>query len=265
MNSKSLDVALKIPPLYKEKEQYLRTQIAQALERGKIELSISIDNSSAQQGNTLNKPLIIKYFKELQEISYDLAITVSDQLLAAVLRMPEVIKQEVRELQPQEWDAVSAAVQQALEQNIEFRDSEGQHMEKDLNYHYQQIGSLLEQIPPLEQTRMDNLKNRMIRSLEELKDSVKADPNRFEQELIYYLEKLDISEEKVRLAKHLEYFKETMNEPSSNGKKLAFISQEMGREINTIGSKANDADIQKLVVQMKDELEKIKEQMLNIL
>ncbi len=179
--------------------------------------------------------------------------------------MPEVLKQEVRQLDQQEWETIASTIEQALEQNDDFRVSEGRHMQQDLSGHCKQIDSLLQQIYPLEETRITNLKNRIRKSLAELKDSLPADDNRFEQELIYYLEKLDISEEKVRLTKHLEYFQETLNEEGSTGKKLGFISQEMGREINTIGSKANDAAMQKLVVQMKDELEKIKEQLMNVL
>lgn len=265
LNSKSLDVSLKIPQLYKEKEQALRTQVAQSLERGKIELSISIENTSSLPAQVLNLPVISKYYKELEQVALHLGLAVSDQLLVSVLRLPDVLKQEVRQLEESEWEAVSEAVQQALDQNVEFRDSEGQHLEKDLRERCQQIFLLLQDIPPLEKARISNLRNRMIKSLNELGESVQHDPNRFEQELIYYLEKLDISEEKVRLSKHLEYFLETMEETASSGKKLGFITQEIGREINTIGSKANDAAIQKVVVQMKDELEKIKEQIMNIL
>lgn len=265
LNSKSLDINLKIPQLYKEKEQFLRTSISQTLERGKVELSISIEHTAPQASQTLNKPLISMYYKELEQVALELGVPVSDQLLAAVLRLPEVLKQEVRQLDQQEWETIASTVQQALEQNDAFRLSEGRHLQEDLTGRCRLISNLLQQISPLEQARITTLKNRIKKSLAELKESLPADDNRFEQELIYYLEKLDISEEKVRLTKHLEYFQETLDESTSQGKKLGFISQEMGREINTIGSKANDASIQKLVVQMKDELEKIKEQLMNVL
>jgi uncharacterized protein (TIGR00255 family) len=265
LNSKNLDLSIRIPQLYKEKEHILRNRVAQALERGKVELVVSIENKSDQTGYTLNKPLITQYFGELKEVATQLGTPVSEQLLAAIMRLPEVLKQESQQLDEAEWKQVLQALDKALQQTLDFRESEGEHLEKDLQNRIEQISGLLQQITPFEAERVNNLKYKLLKSLEELKDSMQHDPNRLEQELIYYLEKLDITEEKVRLSKHLEYFIETLKEPANSGKKLGFITQEIGREINTIGSKANDAAIQKLVVQMKDELEKIKEQLMNIL
>jgi uncharacterized protein (TIGR00255 family) len=265
LNSKNLDVTLKLPQIYKEKEQYLRNKVATALQRGKIELSLQLENLTVQTEANLNKPLIEQYLHELEQIASKAGLNPSDQLLAAVLRMPDVVKQEAPgPLSENEWEIVSRTITQALQQNNEFRISEGRQLEQHLKETCLQISSLLEQIPAFEKNRLESLRNRILKSLSELKESVQVDQNRFEQELLYYIEKFDISEEKVRLAKHIEFFFETMHE-ESNGKKLGFISQEMGREINTLGSKANDATIQRLVVQMKDELEKIKEQLMNVL
>jgi uncharacterized protein (TIGR00255 family) len=265
LNSKNMDVSLRLPPPYKDKEQELRNMLSQSLVRGKAELILGFDNTDAQQSLSLNKPLLQQYYSELVQLSDELGAPVSADLLPSLLRLPEVMKQPAQEVDAQEWAVVLGAVKEALEQTRAFRMSEGAHLEADLSDRISEIRKLLSQIPSFEKNRMQNLKDKLQNAIGEMRDRLQSDPNRFEQELIFYLEKLDISEEKVRLKKHLDYFGETMASEQAQGKKLGFISQEMGREINTIGSKANDADIQKLVVQMKDELEKIKEQLMNIL
>jgi uncharacterized protein (TIGR00255 family) len=265
LNSKALDINMKLAPAYRDREQELRGLIAGKLERGKVELVIGADANAAAAGLSVNKPLLAQYYRELLELSEELGAPPSAELLPSLLRLPEVLKPAGQEADEQEWDVVRACVAEALDQAGAFRLSEGAHLEADLGERIRTLRELLGQIPAHEEKRMLALKARLQRALSELAGTVQADPGRFEQELIFYLEKLDISEEKVRLTKHLAYFEETMAGGESQGKKLGFISQEMGREINTIGSKANDADIQRLVVQMKDELEKIKEQLMNVL
>ncbi len=265
LNSKNMDVSLRLPPPYKDKEQELRNMLSQSLVRGKAELIVGFDNTDAQQSLSLNKPLLQQYYSELVQLSDELGAPISADLLPSLLRMPDVMKQPAQEVDEQEWAVVLGTVKEALEQTRAFRMSEGAHLEADLAGRISEIRKLLSQIPSFEENRMQNLKDKLQKAIGEMRDRLQSDPNRFEQELIFYLEKLDISEEKVRLNKHLDYFEETMDGEQAQGKKLGFISQEIGREVNTIGSKANDADIQKLVVQMKDELEKIKEQLMNIL
>lgn len=265
LNSKTLDINLKLPAFYKELEPVLRNLLAQYLGRGKAELSIGIEANSSLSAYVLNTPLLEKYYTELRELAKDLGDEKADGLLASLLRLPDVLKQQNQEVEEQELNELIKTATEAIMQADAFRISEGAHLHEDLLDHSRTIDQLLQQISPLEQERMASLKNRLLKNLNDLQQAGQPDPNRFEQELIYYLEKLDISEEKVRLRKHLDYFEETLNLNESSGKKLGFIAQEIGREINTIGSKANDAAIQKIVVQMKDELEKMKEQLMNIL
>ncbi len=265
LNSKTLDINLKLPVFYRELEPILRNLLAQYLVRGKAELSIGIDNNGSTSAYTLNKPLLEKYYTELRQLARDLGSEQSEGLLASLLRLPDVLKQQSQEAGEQEINDLISAVTEAIGKADAFRQSEGTHLYDDLLARSRAIDELLQQISPLEQARMTSLKSRLLKNLNDLQQAGQPDPNRFEQELIYYLEKLDISEEKVRLRKHLDYFEETLNLDESSGKKLGFITQEIGREINTIGSKANDAAIQKIVVQMKDELEKMKEQLMNIL
>lgn len=265
LNSKTLDFGIRIPAAYRPYELDIRNMINQSLLRGKVELSISFENGNQASPISLNKILLEQYFNELSEVSRTLGIPQSPDLLPALLRLPDVLTQPVMEADAGEWEHVQQTIVDAIELVNAFRVSEGLHLHQDMIARIQIIEDLLGAIAPLEQNRLDALKNKLLKGLNELGESVKPDPNRFEQELIFYLEKLDISEEKVRLEKHLSYFMETISEPESAGKKLGFIAQEIGREINTIGSKANDAAIQKIVVQMKDELEKIKEQLMNIL
>jgi uncharacterized protein (TIGR00255 family) len=265
LNSKQLDLNLRMPYFYKEKELELRTELGKQLERGKIDVSVYAESTQETLPVALNKTLAKTYYRELKSLSEELKEN-SNDLLGLVLKMPEVMKaeREVAELDEEEWKLVKAVVDKAIDAFQKFRDDEGSTLLKEFNSRIGIIDSLLSQVLALDSARVANIKNRIKNNISEVIDTEKIDQNRFEQELIYYIEKLDITEEKLRLKTHLDYFLATMKEPAA-GRKLGFISQEIGREINTIGSKANDAGMQKLVVQMKDELEKIKEQMLNVL
>jgi uncharacterized protein (TIGR00255 family) len=265
LNSKQLDLNLRIPYLYKEKELELRTEIGKQLERGKVDVTVFTETTQESTPTSLNKTLAKAYFNELKSLSQELNEG-TENLLSIVVKMPDVLKaeRETVELDEKEWSEVKATVNRAIEAFQKFRDDEGKTLENEFNNRIGIIAKLLNEVLQLDDARVTNIKNRIKNNLEEVIDTNKIDQNRFEQELIYYIEKLDITEEKLRLKTHLDYFNETMKEPGS-GRKLGFISQEIGREINTIGSKANDAGMQKMVVQMKDELEKIKEQLLNVL
>jgi uncharacterized protein (TIGR00255 family) len=265
LNSKQLDLNLRIPYYYKEKELELRTEIGKQLERGKVDISVYTESTLETLPIALNKELAKTYYKELKSLSEELNETNND-LLALALKMPDVMKaeREVVELDEAEWKLVKSVVDKAIEAFQKFRDDEGKSLSAEFSMRISIIERLLAEIITFDAARVSNIKTRIKNNLEEVIDVNKIDQNRFEQELIYYIEKLDITEEKLRLKTHLDYFIATMKEPAA-GRKLGFISQEIGREINTIGSKANDAEMQKLVVQMKDELEKIKEQMLNVL
>ena len=265
LNSKSLDLNLRIPYIYKEKELELRSVVAKQIERGKIDLTVFTESMNESLPVAINKTLAKKYYQELKSLSEELNENNSN-LLALVLKMPEVMKaeREVVELDEAEWKHVKMAVDKAIEAFQVFRSDEGKILENEFQTRITIISKLLEEVVNNDAARIENIRTRIKNNIAELVEKEKIDNNRFEQELIYYMEKLDITEEKLRLKTHLDYFIKTMQEPS-NGRKLGFISQEIGREINTIGSKANDATIQKLVVQMKDELEKIKEQLLNVL
>lgn len=265
LNSKQLDLNMRIPYLYKEKELELRTEVGKQLERGKIDLSIYCESTQEAMPVNLNKELAKTYYNELKKLSEELNDHNSN-LLALAIKMPDVMKaeKETVELDEKEWAEVRSVVNKAIAAFQKFRDDEGKTLEKEFVSRIGIIEKLLTEVVSLDNARVENIKSRIKNNLEEVVETNKIDQNRFEQELIYYIEKLDITEEKLRLKTHLDYFTSTMKE-ASGGRKLGFISQEIGREINTIGSKANDAAIQKLVVQMKDELEKIKEQLLNVL
>lgn len=265
LNSKQLDLNLRMPYFYKEKELELRNDIAKQLERGKVDINIYTESSQETMPAALNKELAKTYYRELKTLSEELSED-SSNLLPLVLKMPDVMKaeREAAELDEAEWKLVRAIVDKAIDAFQKFRDDEGNSLLKEFNARIAILEILLTEVLALDAARVENIKKRIKNNIAEVIDVNKMDQNRFEQELIYYIEKLDITEEKLRLKTHLDYFITTMKEPGS-GRKLGFISQEIGREINTIGSKANDAGIQKLVVQMKDELEKIKEQMLNVL
>jgi uncharacterized protein (TIGR00255 family) len=268
LNSKQLDVSLKLPGAFREKEPEVRNLIAQKLERGKIDFYISTDVTGDVVNYTINKALAKKYYSEIKEFSNELNEKESGDMLRILLTMPDVLHAGKDEIKEEEWQKLRDGIENALLQVNEFREGEGKILENDIRPRVVQIRELLTSIEPYEQSRMEDVRARLMKGFQELTRSelpVSPDPNRFEQELIFYIERLDITEEKVRLEKHCDYFFETLKEPVSQGKKLGFITQEMGREINTIGSKANHAEIQKIVIRMKDELEKVKEQLLNIL
>lgn len=265
LNSKQFDANLRMPPLYRGKEAELRLLLGSGLVRGKVELNINHDTNGETPNYQFNRALAKQYFEEITHLSSELNIEMNDQIINAIIRMPDVLKAEQPELSEEEWNVVRETTLQAIEALDKFRMQEGLSLEKDLKARVSSIEDLLKQVEPFEEKRIINLRERINKQLEDSMMQGKIDMNRYEQEIIYYLEKLDINEEKVRLARHCQYFNETLSENSTNGKKLGFIAQEMGREINTLGSKANDADMQKIVVLMKDELEKIKEQLFNIL
>lgn len=264
LNSKALDLATRVAPLYREKEMEIRTEIAQALERGKVDFSLWIEQKEgASQATPINQELVASYYQRIKAISEATGIPEPADWFATLLRMPDVMtKTEVAELTEEEWEAVHAAIKEAIQQLIDFRRQEGAALEVKFREKIANIRKLLQSVEPYEKERVNTIKERIQNSLEQnLK--VDYDKNRFEQELIFYIEKLDISEEKQRLSNHLNYFIDTLEGKAGQGKKLGFIAQEMGREINTLGSKSNQAEMQNIVVQMKDELEQIKEQVLN--
>ena len=266
LNSKQLDISTKLPWIYKEKEIELRNMISQSLGRGKIDLSVSFDIIDEEPQTMINKNAVGTWYRQLKEITDEIGIEADDTgLLQIIMRLPETVKSEKPELTEKEWLMFRDAVADALKNVDQYRLEEGKSLETDMRKSIALILQYLEEIKGFEAGRIVRIRERIINSLNEIKGSVNADSNRLEQELTYYLEKLDINEEKVRLAKHCDYFIESLSSTEANGKTLSFITQEIGREINTIGSKANDASIQKLVVMMKEELEKIKEQVQNAL
>lgn len=263
LNSKFTDVRLKVPQNYKEKEAEIRKMIADKAERGKLDVNIDISSHQGDEAYGLNKALFRKYFQELKELSIELGMG-QDDMLQAILKLPNVVATEEGEISEDEWKAVQGAIEEVLQKFQSFRAAEGNAMEKDLVIRIEKITSLLSQLDPFEEERVQKLRQRLKQNLEEYVQKEKIDENRFEQEIIYYLEKIDITEEKVRLEQHCKYFLEELNKKQTiKGRKLSFISQEMGREINTMGAKAYSSNIQRLVVGMKDELEKIKEQVAN--
>ena len=259
LNSKNLDLNARIPSQYREKELQLRNRISRSLNRGKVDFSVFVEITGEETSATVNTGLVRTYIAQLREIVSGDEI----ELLKMAVRMPDALKTEREEIDETEFSSIEKAVEEALREINEFRTAEGKALEEELNQRTNNIKDLLDQVVSMDPQRIDGVRERLHKNVAELKENV--DENRFEQELIYYIEKFDITEEKVRLENHLDYFLKTLNSQDSNGKKLAFISQEMGREINTIGSKSNFAPMQQLVVQMKDELEKIKEQLLNVL
>ncbi|MCD4745206.1 MAG: YicC family protein [Bacteroidales bacterium] len=264
LNSKLADISLRIPEIYKEKEIEIRYLLASKIQRGKIDFNIFIENCN-YVNYTLNKTLAKKYYNELKLLSFELEEHNFSDFLPILIKMPEVLIPEKKQFDEEEWKHVILTIERAIKQLDVFRIYEGKLLEDDFKQRILLIVQLLEKIEPYEIQRIDKLKEQIKKDLDKWFKNEKVDKNRFEQELIYYIGKMDFTEEKVRLKKHCDFFIVTMDEPLSNGKKLGFISQEIGREINTLGSKANDANIQKIIVQMKDELEKIKEQLFNIL
>jgi len=265
LNSKQLDLNTRIAPLYREKEMEMRQMVAEALIRGKVDMSVWIEKDMVADPTPINAALVENYYQQIKDISGKTGIPVPEDWFYTLLRMPDVLtKTEVEELEDAEWEAVRGAVQEALKNLVDFRIQEGAALQKKFSEKIDNIERLLGEIEPYETSRVEKIKARIIDGLQQI-PGVDYDKNRLEQELIYYIEKLDISEEKQRLTNHLKYFRDTMAEPAGQGKKLGFIAQEMGREINTTGSKSNQAEMQNIVVKMKDELEQIKEQVLNVL
>ncbi len=263
LNSKFTDIRLKIPQNYKEKEVQIRKLVSDQVERGKIEVSMEIRSPEGDEDFSLNVPLFKRYFKELSSLSDEFGIT-SEGLVPAILRLPNVVGADVGTLNTEEWAQAQKAILSAVKAFNKFRADEGNAMETDLRLRINNIQTYLGDIPPFEQERVVKLRERLMKNLEENFSKEKVDQNRFEQEVIYYLEKMDITEEKVRLGQHCKYFLEQVDaKDAQKGRKLSFISQEIGREINTLGAKAYSSDIQRLVVKMKDDLEKIKEQVAN--
>lgn len=265
LNSKQFDLINRIPAVYKEKELEMRSMILQDLERGKIELSIAVDESEQTGQYMVNHALAKKYYHDISLLAKDLYLDAGTDTLAVILKLPDVLQPVSETLAESEWQEVAAALKKAIVSCDESRTEEGRKLESDFIQRIQLIEKYLHEIEPYESTRIQRIREKFRKELKSTFEDQHIDENRFEQEIIYYLEKIDITEEKVRLKNHCDYFLQTLEDDTSNGKKLNFISQEIGREINTIGSKAGDSDIQKLVVQMKDELEKIKEQLFNIL
>jgi len=265
LNSKQLDTNTRLPSLYKEKELEIRQLIASELERGKVECSLHYELSGEASPSIINEPVVKAYYEQLYRISGELGLPASLELLSTVMKMPDTIRTEKLELEENQWAVVKTALQQALQSVNDFRKQEGISLDKDLRQRVEAITGKLARVESFEGERIAQVRERIGKHLQEFENKEGIDENRFEQELIYYIEKLDISEEKVRLANHCKYFLETLDDQGPVGKKLGFISQEMGREINTLGSKANHKELQKLVVEMKDELERIKEQILNVL
>ncbi|MDD7462345.1 MAG: YicC family protein [Prevotellaceae bacterium] len=265
LNSKSLDLSTRITPLYREKEMLIRQMVATALVRGKVDFSIWIEKEEAAEVAQINTALVENYYRQIQALSQQLGIDEPQDWYATLLRMPDITtKNEVEELTEEEWTAASEAITEALKEIVAFRNQEGQALQQKFIEKAENISRLLTSIETYEKSRVEKIRTRITEALKDIQE-VDYDKNRLEQELIYYIEKLDISEEKQRLSHHLQYFIDTMNEAPGQGKKLGFIAQEMGREINTTGSKSNQAEMQTIVVKMKDELEQIKEQVLNVM
>lgn len=260
LNSKGLDLNVRMPSLYREMELGLRNLIASKLERGKIDFSIYIESTAEQTSTRVNVPIVKAYINQLREVYSDADET---ELMKMAVRMPDTMKVEREEIDESEWATIQNVIEEALQNILNFRKDEGESLEKEFQLRIGNIRQFMNEALALDPERVQAIKDRLQTAIAELQ--VNVDENRFEQELIYYLEKLDITEEKVRLTNHLDYFLDTIKGTEANGRKLGFITQEMGREINTMGSKSNHAQMQKLVVQMKDELEKIKEQVLNVL
>jgi uncharacterized protein (TIGR00255 family) len=260
LNSKGLDLNTRMPSVFRENELALRNLLAQKLERGKVDFSLFVEVTGEETSSKINVPIVKAYMAQLKAILPDADET---ELMKMAVRMPDTMKTEREEIDENEWKQIQIVIDEAIENMLSFRTSEGASLEKEFTLRIENIRNYMNQALVLDPERVTNIKERLQTAIDELK--VNVDTNRFEQELIYYLEKLDITEEKVRLTNHLDYFLQTLNGSEANGRKLGFITQEMGREINTMGSKSNHAEMQKLVVMMKDELEKIKEQVLNVL
>ena len=265
LNSKAMDISTKIIPAYRDKELDIRSRITAALERGKVDFALYIDAAATSGAQASNTAVFNSYLKQIEAIAEETHYDVPDDIIATILRMPEVLStNQQEEVSDEEWQAVSAAVDQAINALVDYRKAEGVALEKKFREKIANISALLASVEPYEKERVAKIKERMRTNMIDAVGK-NYDENRFEQEMIFYIEKLDISEEKQRLTNHLDYFIKTLEEGHGQGKKLGFIAQEMGREINTLGSKSNQAEMQNIVVRMKDELEQIKEQVLNVM
>ena len=264
LNSKFLEMNLKTPAMFRDHETALRMELSKSVERGKLDIAISVESNEVVRRSTINKEVFKAYYNELAELSSEFSINESS-LLDTILKLPQVLNADKTEATDDQWKELHHLVSQATIKFNEFRSEEGKVMESDLADRLKSILKYLDEIVPFEKERIENIRLRLGKSMAELRETTNVDQNRFEQELIFYIEKLDINEEKIRLRAHCNYFVEVMKSNESNGKKLGFIAQEIGREINTLGSKANDANIQRRVVEMKDELERLKEQLANVL
>jgi uncharacterized protein (TIGR00255 family) len=265
LNSKQIDINTRTPALYRGKDILIRKTLSEKLTRGKVDFNIYVENLGDESNSKINEPILKSYFQHLSAISKELNLGINSSTLEAAMRLPDVVKTEYETLDKTEWNTIYTNIQKALVDINEFRIQEGLALHTDITENVQSIQKLLAELEPFEEQRIESVRTRLTENLDKVKLNGTIDQNRFEQELIFYLEKLDINEEKVRLTNHCEYFLETIAQAIPSGKKLGFISQELGREINTIGSKANETNIQRIVVQMKDHLERIKEQLLNVL
>jgi uncharacterized protein (TIGR00255 family) len=265
LNSKQMDISTRVSGLYREKDIEMRSRIAQVLERGKVDFALYTDNTSAEANCHINTSVFEDYRKQIVALAAATGLEEPKDWFQLLLKIPDVMKTEVQDLDEDEWNVAQTAIDNAISQLIVFRKQEGEGLEKFFLSKITNIENLLAEVPNYERARIDKIKSRFEDNLKSLEDKITYDQNRVEQELIFYIEKLDISEEKQRLANHLKYFRDTLANGESQGKKLGFIAQEMGREINTLGSKANHSELQIVVVKMKDELEQIKEQVLNVL
>ena len=265
LNSKQLDLYTRLPNSYREKDFEIRNELSNRLKRGKIELTLTLNYKEDEQPVQLNASIIKRYYKQLKEISLELGNAPGEHLMPVIMRLPEVFNSEKDHMEEKEWDSIMKALDQAIAELDSFRSQEGNTLREDMLNRIALIEDFLMKIEPFERERADRLKSKLATNLQELFSPNEYDRNRLEQEMIYYIEKFDITEEKIRLQNHCTYFREVADEEEAVGKKLAFVAQEIGREINTIGSKANHSSIQRLVVLMKDELEKIKEQLMNVL
>ena len=266
LNSKALDLSTRVSSIYREKEMEIRAMVTQSLERGKVELNLWIEQQDQANACPINGDLVAAYYRQMQEISAKYGIPEPDDYWHTIIRMPDVLSRNEaqQELSEEEWKVARGVVQSAVDQLVAFRRQEGEALQHKFEEKLDNIAALLASIDSYEKQRVEKIRGRIMEGLASIPD-VEYDKNRLEQEMIYYIEKLDINEEKQRLANHLQYFRQTMNEGHGQGKKLGFIAQEMGREINTTGSKSNQAEMQNIVVKMKDELEQIKEQVLNVM
>ncbi len=265
LNSKYCDINIRVPQVLKEKELDIRKLISHKLQRGKISCYIEQEYADEEKASTINKAVVRNYIRQIRELTTEMDIPLGAELLRTALQMPDSLQKEEEELDEEEWNAISQTLHDAIQELENFREQEGEAIGKDFTERIKSMSDDLKEVEKFDKGRIDKVKERINERFKEIKNDYEMDPQRFEQELVYYLERFDITEEKVRLENHFKYFLEVMDKEQVAGKKLNFIAQEIGREINTIGSKANDSDIQRYVVRMKDELEKIKEQLMNVL